>query len=365
MAAQFRVRRALAAMAGVSLAVAGCTTSGGDDGESPSPQNSPTTEATQGGGGEGQTDGAASLLAGLPDVVERVEPSVVTVLTNGGGLGSGVVFEEGGWVLTNHHVVAGQQGSTVQEEVVLALADGRRVPAQVVATDEVTDLAILQAEGTDLPVAEFRTGLPQAGEMVVALGSPLGFRNSVTMGIVSGLGREVPGSAGTNPALVDLIQTDAAISPGNSGGALVDAEGKVVGINDAYIPPQQGAVSIGFAIPSATALDVAADLRDDGRVTHPVAGLVVGRLTPQIAQALDVPTERGVVVRDVVSDGPAADAGLEPGDVIVSYAGEEIATVEDLLGAQRGTEPGQSVDLTYLRGGEEHQVSLELESAER
>lgn len=296
--------------------------------------------------------GAPQPAAGgaLADVVARVEPSVVTVLV-GEGLGSGVVYRDGGLVLTNQHVVG--SATAVQ----LALADGSRVPAQVVGADAVTDLAVLRAQRRDLPPAPLRTELPRPGEVVLAMGSPLDFRNSVTAGIVSGVGREIPGSAATGRALVDLIQTDAAISPGNSGGPLVDAGGSVVGINDAHLPPSTGAVSIGFAIPSATAQDIAADLLDDGKVTHPFLGLFVGRLTPQIADALGTQVREGVLVREVLAGGPAARAGVQAGDVLTAFNGERIPTVEAFLGAMRGTEPGGQVRLTLFRQGQERTVT--------
>ncbi|PGH42927.1 signal protein PDZ [Micromonospora sp. WMMA1996] len=301
---------------------------------------------------------SAPSAAGLPQVVARLQPSVVTVRTDQ-GLGSGVVFRDGGLVLTNEHVVGDRK------DVELALADGSRVPARVVAVDAVTDLAVLRAERTDLPPAPLRTELPPPGEPVVALGSPLGFLNSVTAGIVSGVGREIPGSANQGNALVDLIQTDAAISPGNSGGALADYSGRVVGINDAYLPPQTGAVSIGFAIPAATALDIADDLLDDGKVTQPYLGLAVARLTPQIARSLGAATDRGVLVRDVAPDGPAAVAGLRPGDIVTELAGDRTDTLEAFLGALRTVEPGQRVAVTYRRGADTRGTNVTPTAATR
>lgn len=157
--------------------------------------------------------------------------------------------------------------------------------------------------------------------MVLAIGSPLGFLGTVTAGIVSGLGREIPGSAARTFALVDLIQTDAAISSGNSGGALLDTEDRVVGINEAYIPPAADAVSLGFAIPSATAVDVAEQLLADGTAPHPSLGVSVGGLTPAIKQRLGVQADAGALVIEVDPGGPAAVAGLRPGDVITAVAG--------------------------------------------
>ena len=332
-------------LAGVLLA--GCI----EDSEDSSDGSQPATPATTPAGGE-------LTLAGVPALVARLEPSVVTVFTDD-GLGSGVVAGEGDVVVTNEHVVRGA------DQIELALADGERVAARVLATDAYTDLAVLEPERTDLPAAQFRDELPQLGEPVLAVGSPLGFRNSVTLGIVSGVGREIPGAAAQAPALVNLIQTDAAISPGNSGGALVDADGQVVGINDAYLPPETGAVSIGFAIPSPTVLDVMADLREDGEVTHSFAGILAGQVTPELAQALGLPVEQGVLVREVVPDGPAAAAGLRPGDIITGFAGEPIDTVEAFLGALRGTEPGDVVPVAYLRDGQEQQTDLTVAAVER
>lgn len=189
--------------------------------------------------------------------------------------------------------------------------------------------------------------------------------NSVTAGIVSGVGREIPGSAAQSRALVDLLQTDAAISPGNSGGALVDTAGRVVGINDAYLPPSTGAVSIGFAIPAATALDIADDLLDDGKATHPHVGVLIGRLTPQIAQALNVGTDRGVLVREVVAGGPAAAAGLRAGYVITKFNSESVDTVEGFLGALRGVEPGDAATVTVRRGGKETVANVTVGAVQR
>ncbi|GAB2584747.1 hypothetical protein Aab01nite_53780 [Paractinoplanes abujensis] len=338
--ARIRTNLALGSLV-LILPLAGCT----DDNPAASPPSSSAAPP-------------AVAAAGLPQIVAAVEPSVVTVLV-GEGLGSGVVFRDGGLVLTNQHVVGDAR------TVTLALADGSRVDATVEGTDAVTDLAVLRAARTDLPPVPLRTELPLPGETVLAMGSPLGFRNSVTAGIVSGVGREIPGSASQGRPLVDLLQTDAAISPGNSGGALVDTSGRVVGINDAYLPPATGAVSIGFAIPAATALDVADDLLDDGKVTHPYLGVAVGRLTPQIAQALGTGTDRGVLVRDVVTGDPAAKAGLRAGDVITTFAGEQVTSVEAFLGALRGVEPGDTVDIGLLRGGKQQSVKVTVGAAER
>ncbi|MFP5371033.1 MAG: S1C family serine protease, partial [Actinomycetes bacterium] len=193
--------------------------------------------------------GGDGVFGRIPDLVQEVEPSIVSVRTNRGE-GSGVVWSDDGIVVTNDHVIAGAN------RVEVVFADGRRTDAEVIATDPRTDLAVLRSGRKDVPKATFATGLPRVGELAVAVGNPLGFENTVTAGVISGLGRAIPGAAQRAPALIDLIQTDAAISPGNSGGALVNARGEVVGINVAHIPPAAGAESLGFAIPSPTVIDV-------------------------------------------------------------------------------------------------------------
>ena len=285
----------------------------------------------------------------IPAIVAKVQPSIVTVFAAGGdgdqGIGSGVVYRSDGTILTNHHVVA----TATRLEV--GFADGSRVAARGIATDPDTDLAVLRVERQGLPAAHFQPALPRAGSLAVVLGSPLGFENSVTAGIVSGLHRQIPGSAAETRALVDLIQTDAAISPGNSGGAVVDADGAVLGISVAYVPPQQGAVAVGFAIPAATATRVADELLQHGRAQHAYLGLQPGELTPQIADDLHV-TSDGVVVYAVTPDGPAGRAGLRPGDVVIAVAEQKVTSVEELFAALRTHRPGETVSISYARGGE-------------
>lgn len=291
---------------------------------------------------------AVSAGSSYADLVERVSPHVVTVRT-GTGVGSGVIFRSD-VVLTNEHVV-GQQ-----KRVIVSFADGATTDGAVLATDPVTDLAVVRTERTGLPVAEFRRELPRPGDPVLAIGSPLGFENSVTAGIVSGLHREIPGSATRTRSLVDLIQTDAPISPGNSGGALLDTAGRVVGINEAYIPPEAGAVSLGFAIPSATATDIATQLMEDGTADHPYLGVSAGRLTPDIRERLGVRAEYGALVLGVDERGPAAAAGVRTGDVIVRLHDSDVRTVEDLLAALRATKPGQEVTVTIMRGAQRQEL---------
>ncbi|MFC0678121.1 S1C family serine protease [Lysobacter korlensis] len=294
----------------------------------------------------------------IPDLVDAVEPSVVTIFT-GGGLGSGVVYTAGGAIITNEHVV---RGAT---EVDVAFADGQRVAGTVVATDPIVDIAVVQADRTGLPPAEFTTELPEVGEAAVVIGSPLGFTNTVTSGIISALHREIPGSASSGQSLVDLIQTDAAISPGNSGGAVVNLRGQIIGISEAYIPPSAGAVALGFAIPAATATEVADQLLEDGTAEHAFLGLRPGAITPQIAEQLGVPQDDGVVVLSVVDGGPADEAGLRPGDVLVRLDDEELRSPEDLLGSLRRRDPGDAVTIEYLRGSEPQTTEATLDARPR
>jgi serine protease Do len=288
------------------------------------------------------------------DVVARVAPSVVTVRT-GEGVGSGVVYQPD-VVITNEHVVAGASTVTID------YADGTSSGGTVLAADEITDLAVIRTERGGLPVPEYRTELPRPGDAVLAIGSPLGFEGTVSAGIVSALNREIPGSAEQSYALVDLIQVDAAISPGNSGGALLDAGGRVIGINEAYIPPAAGAVSLGFAIPAATAVDIADQLLADGTATHPVLGVSLARLTPEIGRALGVAAESGALVTQVPLGGPAAAAGVQPGDVVVALGDREVSSIEDVLGALRDTEPGRQTTVTISRGGERLELPVTIGS---
>ena len=289
----------------------------------------------------------------IPEIIQVVEPSVVTIFT-ASGLGSGVIYREDGTIVTNEHVIRGAQ------QVRVGFADGSRIEGEVLAADRGTDLAVVRVGRTALPVATFDTELPRVGELAVALGSPLGFEGSATAGIISGLGREIPGSADTGTPLVDLIQTDAPISPGNSGGALVNADGEVVGINDAYIPPAAGAVALGFAIPSATVVDVVEQLLTTGSVSAAFVGIRPGRITPQLSEQLGLTRTDGVLVLDVVDGGPADKAGLRPGDVITGFGDDPIRTIEDFLGELRGLRPGQTVSLLRARGSEEGKVRVTL-----
>ena len=238
MEAVHRKRRLWVFVAAVLIIASACSP---EDGSEPGAEGAatatPVVEQPVSGESSGAVAEAGASWAVIPEVAAQLAPSVVAVLTPGGE-GSGVVWNDDGIIVTNAHVVG------PHDEAVVAFADGKRSPARVVAVDTVVDLAVLDAERDDLPAATFADALPVVGELAIAVGNPLGFENTVTAGVISGVQRAIPGSATQTQSLVDLIQTDAAISPGNSGGALVNGSGEVVGINVAYIPPQARAVSL-------------------------------------------------------------------------------------------------------------------------
>jgi serine protease Do len=245
-------------------------------------------------------------------------------------------------IVTNQHVVK------QQTSVVLHYADGLQSKGTVLAGDAKTDLAVVKTDRKNLPVPRWRDGLPRTGDQVLAIGSPLGFENTVTAGIVSGLHRQLPGEQGDS--MSDLLQTDAPISPGNSGGALLDVQGRVIGISEAYIPPSAGAVSLGFAIPSPAAKDVADQLLKSGKVDHPYLGVSLGSLTPSIRQQLGIKTESGAIVLGVDPRGPAAAAGIRVGDVIIKFGDTDVHGPDDILSALRKAKPGQAVPVRVVRG---------------
>ncbi len=316
----------------------------------------PGAEAALGESAAGGPAGTGPVIAqaDVPGIVRTVEPSIVTVLRPD-GQGSGVVYDEEGLIVTNYHVIAGARDLAVQ------FADASRAPAELVAGAPDFDLAVLRVDRDGLPAATFADDLPQVGELAVALGSPLGFEGSATAGIISGLQRSLPASQTNRNPLVNLIQTDAPISPGNSGGALVGPGAEVVGINVAYLPPgQTGAVAIGFAIPSTTVVDVVEQLVATGEVREAFLGVQAVPLTAQVIEQFGVQADRGVLVVGVVEGSPAEDAGLERGDVVTAIDGRPIDDLPDLQGALREVGADATVTLTVVRDGEEREIEADL-----
>jgi putative serine protease PepD len=307
-------------------------------------------------------------------VAHSTLPSVVTILTttaNGGsGNGSGEIIRDGGYILTNEHVIApGSNGG----EVAVLYSDGTRSPATVVGEDALTDLAVVKAgdgaQGRPLIGIGSSSGL-RPGQPVVALGAPLGLSSTVTAGIVSALDRYVPVPAGNGQTahLIDAIQTDASINPGNSGGALVDCAGDLVGINTAIstVPNSAGhggggSVGIGFAIPVDLAMPLAGELIATGHVNHPTFGLQAQTIPPTAAQEHGVTP--GLFVLEVDADGPAQEAGIQAGDIITEVDGKTASSVAVLEVAAISRQAGDQVSVTYSRAGESHSTQLTLAEA--
>ena len=271
-------------------------------------------------------------------------------------LGSGVIVRADGIIVTNRHVVADA------DELIVALADRREFEAKVMLADERTDLAVLKidAKGKSLPMLDFRdSDEPEVGDLVLAIGNPFGVGQTVTSGIISALAR-------TQVGITDFqffIQTDAAINPGNSGGALVTLDGKLIGINTAIYSRSGGSVGIGFAIPANMVKHIVDTALDGGTLVRPWLGLTGQAVTAEAAQSLGLERPAGIVVSEVFPGGPADNAGLRPGDVIVSIDGFEVHDPQGLR-YRVATQPlGKTIKVSYLRGGRERMAEVKLSKA--
>jgi serine protease Do len=342
-----------------------------------------------------------AFIEGFADIVEKVGPAVVNVAVTGGagpsrGLppgpfggppgggpegppgggppgggpggppgrppgppgmsaGSGVIVDPRGYILTNNHVV--EDASTIN----VSFQDGREMTATVVGTDPKTDLAVIKVkmENGDLPSIPWGNFESlRVGDVVLALGSPFGLRNTVSLGIISALGR---GSVGITE-YEDFIQTDAAINPGNSGGALVNMKGELIGINTAIFSRTGGSEGVGFAISVGIAKDIAASLIETGKVVRGWMGVAIQELTPALAQSFQLPEDRqgGVLISEVHEDGPSAKAGLQRGDVIIEYGGEPVKDVNQLRNLVARTQVGKKKEIKVLREGKDTVLTLEL-----
>lgn len=264
------------------------------------------------------------------------------------GLGSGVILSEDGLILTNRHVVEGA------ESIRVILADGRRLQVSVLGVDGETDLAVLRANATDLPIAPI--GDPRGlrvGDVALAIGNPYGMGQTVTQGIVSATGRAGLGIA----SIENFIQTDAAINPGNSGGALINTRGDLIGINTAIYSESGASGGIGFAIPSDLALEVARSIAAQGRVQRGWIGMNGRSVTPELAEAFALRAPHGVLVSSTLRDSPAEHAGLRPGDVVTRVGDRKVATVQELLDAVAGTGPNRPLSLEVWRGSQRLETS--------
>ena len=351
--------------AGSPLSQQGGGATGGDTGASPSP-TAPAAPAQ--GGGQASIEAAAS----------RVGPAVVTITTGGAregtnpfdvpetGVGSGFIYNRAGWILTNRHVVCGSSAVRVR------LADGRTFAGRVYGIDSLTDLAIVKVEGANLPVAPIgdSSGLRQ-GQLAVAIGSPLGeYTNTVTSGIISALGRDInvnPNCPGQPNALRNLVQTDAPINPGNSGGPLVDAAGRVIGVNTAAAGRAQG---IGFAIPINVAKPIMEQAVAGQRLTRPWIGIYYDEVDPELVRTERLPIDYGLLVTRgrgagagdsaVVPDSPADRAGIQDGDIITAANGQRLDAGHSLDEMLIRFKPGDQITLSILRDGRTHEVRVTL-----
>jgi len=272
---------------------------------------------------------------------ERIESS----------LGSGVILNPQGYVVTNNHVISGA------DSIVVALRDGREALAKVVGLDPETDLAVLKIELTDLPsITLAPSDELRIGDVALAIGNPFGVGQTVTMGIISATGRNRLGLS----TYEDFIQTDAAINPGNSGGALVDAHGNLVGINTAIFSKSGGSQGIGFAIPSSLASQVMQDLISHGRVIRGWLGVEIQELTPRLAESFGVGDRSGLIIAGIFRNGPAHQAGLRPGDVLLQVEGKPVTTSRATMNHIARFKPGQSIALGVLRDGHEMTVTATI-----
>jgi Do/DeqQ family serine protease len=256
------------------------------------------------------------------------------------GLGSGVIVSETGYILTNNHVVEGA------DEIEVVLNDSRTTRAKVVGTDPDTDLAILKIALDRLPVIVLgNSDSTQVGDQVLAIGNPFGVGQTVTSGIISALGRN---QLGIN-TFENFIQTDAAINPGNSGGALVDTNGNLLGINTAIYSRSGGNMGIGFAIPVSTAKQVLEGIVRDGQITRGWIGVEPNDLSPELAETFNIQAQQGVIITGVLQNGPAAQAGIRPGDVIVKIGNQPVTDVAQLLAQVAALKPGTATRFAVER----------------
>jgi putative serine protease PepD len=298
-------------------------------------------------------------------VAAKVLPSVVKIdvsSSKGQGSGSGIILSSNGTILTNNHVVELAEGGG---NLAVSFNDGTTANATIVGTDPLTDLAVIKAEGVSglRPATLGRSSAVDVGEEVVAVGSPFGLESTVTSGIVSATDRPVSagGTVGAQSTIFPAIQTDAAINPGNSGGALVDMDGEVIGINSAIrststLGGEAGSIGLGFAIPVDEAAPIARQLVNGETPTHARLGVTVG--TPENEEGLP----GGAAVRSVEAGTAAAEAGLQKGDVITRVDNNIISSSDTLVAIVRTYRPGDQVDVTYLRDGARHTISVELGS---
>jgi len=334
----------------------------------------------------GAPAGAVMPVTSYADVVSRVSPAVITIHSEQrvrtpqqfpfmndpmfrqffgdrlpqqvpeqrrSGLGSGVIISTDGYILTNHHVIDGA------EEIKVDLNDHRTVDAKLVGSDPPSDLAVLKVDATNLPVLALGdSDKVRVGDVVLAIGNPLGVGQTVTMGIISAKGRQT-GMQGSG-SFEDFLQTDAPINQGNSGGALVSTNSELIGINSQILSPSGGSIGIGFAIPSNMARTIADTLVKNGKVRRGQLGILVGTVNSEVASDLKLKDTSGVFVREVQPGSAADRAGLKKNDIIKSFNGTVVSEANVFRNQVAGTPPGSDVTLTIMRDGREQQLTAKL-----
>lgn len=324
-------------------------------------KQSPSVATQPGGFGYGPVSYAQAVNAAAPAVVNVYTTKVITERANPllryffgdqytprqhleSSLGSGVIVSDTGFIITNNHVIDGAAGIEV------LLRDGRSAEAKLVGTDPETDVAILKIDLDNVPSITFNmAGGMRVGDVVLAIGNPFGVGQTVTMGIISATGRDQVGIS----TFESFIQTDAAINPGNSGGALIDAYGNLVGINTAIFTKSGGSQGIGFAIPMSIARNVMQQLIETGRVSRGWLGVETQDITPQLAESFSLQNITGIIVAGIQRNGPAAQAGLRPGDIILSINGEASGNSKTVMNQIARVSPGGKLQMKILRNGKE------------
>jgi serine protease Do len=324
----------------VNIAVTG----GGEGGRGRRPLPPGPFGGPPGGGGEEPPGGELPTPPPMPPPGPHGRPDQ--------SAGSGVILDSNGYIVTNNHVVEGAVQITV------TLSDRREFSAKIIGTDPKTDLAVIKIEATDLPSVKWAEYEKlQVGDLVLAIGSPFGLSSTVTLGIISALGRGNVGIADYE----DFIQTDAAINPGNSGGALVNMNGDLIGINTAIFSRTGGSEGIGFAIPSSIALDIVESLQKTGKVVRGWMGVAIQEITPALAKSFKLPEQRkGVLISDVNENGPSYAAGVKRGDVVIGFNGKDVQSVSQLRNLVARTMVGKEAQVKVLRDGKEHMLTVKV-----
>jgi serine protease DegQ len=329
----------------------------------------------------GESAVTANRDASYSEAVNRAAPAVVSILTSkavkapqhpffndplfrrffgdgsgeesqrSSGLGSGVIVNARGYILTNHHVVE------AADEIEVALSNGKKLRAKIIGTDQETDLAVLQVDAAELPAITFgEADKLKVGDVVLAIGNPFGVGQTVTMGIVSALGR----SGLQINTYENFIQTDAAINPGNSGGALTDASGNLIGINTAIYSRSGGSMGIGFAIPVSTAKQVMEQIIASGAVTRGWIGVEAQEITSELAESFRLPSTAGALIAGVLKGAPADRAGLRPGDILTAIDTKPVGSPTDMLNIVAGLAPGKTVNIRIRRDQKDVDIPVEV-----